>query len=130
MKKLIAITLFCIFAPAALGESVTYEIYSYMESADGKLIGKGTKEYALSDIEVIEKEHQGEKHWAKALELEGGFKVGASIYREPKITGFGMWAENSPCGFSWEWFNATGPESFELCSKLVYGEIEEDGVPC
>jgi hypothetical protein len=23
-----------------------------------------------------------------------------------------MWAQRSPCGFSWEWFNLSGPDSY------------------
>lgn len=118
MSKWITAFIFSVFASMAHGESISYEIYSFVGNSDGQLIAKGTKEYSLSDIEVIEKEHRGEIHWAKALELEDGFKVGASIYREPEITGFGLWAKQTPCGFSWEWFNISGPSKY---NKLQEG---------
>ncbi len=110
--KLAAILCFTLLALAARAESISYEIYSFMDGAEGKLLAQGTKNYSLSDIKVIENEYKGEVHWSKYLELEDGFKVGSSIYREPQITGFGLWAKQSPCGFSWEWFRASGAGSF------------------
>ena len=118
MKKLTVLIVLCVFSVVVFGESITYEIYRFTENNVKKLIGKGVKEYTLSDVEVIEKEHKGGVHWAKSLALEGGYRVGASIYRESEITGFGLWAKKSSCGFSWEWFNASGSETF---SKLQEG---------
>ncbi len=82
------------------------------------LVGKDTQEYSLSDIEVIaiERKYNG-VHWAQALELEGGFRVGTSIYREPEITSFGLWAKHGPCGLSWEWFNVDASSPL-ICKKL------------
>jgi hypothetical protein len=77
-----------------------------------KLVG-GIKEYGDSDFQIIErKSSTGEKHWSKLLMLSDGFGIGASIYREPEITGFGLWAKKSDCGFSWEWFNLSGPGTY------------------
>lgn len=118
MNRWAAGIIFSLLASMAHGESISYEIYSFMGSPEGQLIARGTKEYALSDIEVTEKEYMGEIHWTKVLELEDGFKIGTSIYRETEITGFGLWAKQTPCGFSWEWFNASGPGKY---NKLQEG---------
>jgi hypothetical protein len=113
MKKLIVTLVLALCASLARAETIEYEIYSYTDDGNSVLVANGVRSYDASDIEVIEKEHRGEVHWAKSLELESGFRIGASIYREPKITGFGLWAKNSPCGFSWEWFTASSSDTFD-----------------
>lgn len=74
-----------------------------------------------SDIQIERREYQGQVHWSKSIPLEKGFGIGASIYREPEITGFGIWARGSACGFSWEWFNVAGPGKFEKLQES--GEV-------
>lgn len=120
MRKLIFTLLLSLYASVVSAATIEYEIYSYMGEDNGVLLAKGARTYDEADVEVIEKEHRGEVHWAKSLELEGGFRIGASIYREPRITGFGLWAKNSPCGFSWEWFNASSSDTFK---KLQEGGV-------
>jgi hypothetical protein len=96
----------------AWAEKIEYKIYSIDDSGNQTRLAQGIKEYGDSDFEIKKKEGRGETHWAKSLELYEGFAVGASIYQEPEIKGFGMWAQRSPCGFSWEWFNLSGPDSY------------------
>jgi hypothetical protein len=91
-------------------EKLSFEIYKLDEKGARIRIAEGVKEYQDADFEV--RKGRGDKHWSKSLSLANGFGVGASIYQEPKITGFGMWAQGSGCGFSWEWFNLSGPNSY------------------
>lgn len=100
-------------AAAAMAEKIDYEVYAMDGSGKTALISKGVKEYGPADFEIEERNVRGEIHWSKSLALENGFSIGASIYREPETAGFGLWAHRSPCGFSWEWFNAAAPNHFE-----------------
>jgi hypothetical protein len=102
-----------IFATVGRAEKIAYEIYAIDEAGKPSLMGKGVKDYGDADLEIEERNVRGEIHWSKSLEFEGGFSIGASIYREPEVTGFGLWARHTPCGFSWEWFNATVPGHFK-----------------
>lgn len=112
MKGHLITFLFLFLGSQAHSETIMYEIYEYIDNPDGVLIAKGTKDYSGSDINVVEKNHDGEIHWAKSLELLSGYGIGASIYREPKTKGFGLWGVGSPCGFSWEWFRLAEPGEF------------------
>jgi len=102
----------------AKAEKVSYEIYAMNGAELPTLIAKGVKEYRPADIHVEENNDRGRINWSKSLELDGGFTIGASIYREPEVTGFGLWAQRSPCGFSWEWFNATDPGHFKKLQEI------------
>lgn len=113
VKRVLLLSLLLIWATAGKAEKIDYEIFAVDEAGNLALITKGVKDYGDADLDIEERNSQGEIHWSKSLELEGGFSVGASIYREPEVTGFGLWAQRSPCGFSWEWFNATAPEHFK-----------------
>lgn len=101
-----------VLATVGRAEKVKYEIYAIDEAGKPSLITKGVKDYGDADLDIEERNYQGEIYWSKSLELEAGFSIGASIYREPEVTGFGLWAQRSPCGFSWEWFNVTAPGHF------------------
>ncbi|MFV1997777.1 MAG: hypothetical protein ACC641_07170 [Acidiferrobacterales bacterium] len=113
MSRYIFTIIFILLSSTAYAEEIIYEIYSYTDNPKGTLISKGVKKYAFKDITVVEKEYKGEKHWSKSLELDNGFFIGASIYREARITGFGLKAIGAPCGFSWEWFNESAPGKFD-----------------
>lgn len=113
LKRLFLLFFLLIFANAGRAEKINYEIYSVDEAGKPTLMATGVKEYGDADLEIDERNVRGEIHWSKSLELEGGFSVGASIYREPEVTGFGLRAQRSPCGFSWEWFNASAAGRFK-----------------
>lgn len=106
----VVILMFFILSFPAWAQQIEYQIFTVDEGGNQTKIADGVKEYSETDFEIF-KGH-GNNHWSKSLELAQGFGVGASIYQEPAISGFGMWAQGSPCGFSWEWFNRSGPSSF------------------
>lgn len=99
-------------------EKIGYEIYAMNGAELPTLISKGIKEYSAADFLVEESNDRGRVNWSKSLELDGGFSIGASIYRESEVAGFGLWAQRSPCGFSWEWFNATAPGHFKKLQEV------------
>lgn len=113
LKSLLLLSFLLIFANAGRAEKIDYEIYAIDEAGKPAFMAKGVKEYVDADLEIDERNVRGEIHWLKSLELEGGFLVGASIYRVPKVTGFSLWAKRSPCGFSWEWFKASASGRFK-----------------
>ncbi len=113
LKRALLLSFLLACATTGRAEKIEFEIYAIDEANKPALITKGGKEYGDADLEIEERNSRGEIHWSKSLELEGGFSVGASIYRETEVTGFGLWAKHSPCGFSWEWFNATASGRFK-----------------
>lgn len=129
LNRIVLIVLLFVPLPT-WAEKLIYEIYSLDGDKKPTLLAKGVKEYSDSDIQIEKKEYQGQVHWAKFIGLEKEFGVGASIYREQEVTGFGIWAKGSPCGFSWEWFNIRGPGKFNKLQEsgevsVTYREIEK-----
>lgn len=113
LKRILLLSFLFIFANASRAEKIEYEIYALDKAGKATLMAKGAKEYGDADVEIEERNVRGEIHWSKSLPLEGGFSVGGSIYRGPQVTGLGLWAQRSACGFSWEWFNAAASGRFE-----------------
>lgn len=113
LPRVLLLFFLSIVAPVGWAGKIEYEIYAIDEAGKPTLMAKGVKEYGDADLVIEERNFRGEIHWSKSLELDMGFSVGASIHREPEITGFGLWAQRSSCGFSWEWFNATAPANFK-----------------
>ena len=98
---------------AAHPETITFEIYALPKGEPPQLLAKGIKTYTSSDIKSTEYPLAGAQYWAKTLQLNEEFYIGGSIYREPKLGGFGLWVKRRPGpfefwstgGFSWEWFD-------------------------
>lgn len=131
MLRRFALAVLLSVALPAWAEKIVYELSSLDGNGNPTLLAKGSKKYSDSDIRIEKREHRGEVHWSKSLSLEKGFGIGASIYQEPEITGFGIWAEGSACGFSWEWFNVTGPGKFKKLQEsgevsVVYREVRQN----
>ena len=103
--------LLCLTASAAAAETITYELYELSGGARTKLLAHGTKSYTLDDIAVTTSA-VGTKFWRKELLVADGFSIGASIYRDKELDGFGLWLTRRPewyevwsdGGFSWDWF--------------------------
>lgn len=99
--------------------SITYVITEYTDSTKPKEIASGTRSYSQSDIQVKQCGSSEESFFSKSLELVAGYRIGASIYREKKIDGFGLWAKRDRRSFSWEWFDR--PEG------NVFKKLQEGG---
>ncbi len=91
--------------------SISYVITDCSDPAHPSEIAHGTKTYSPDDVEVIAR--GGDKHpfLLKSIDLADGFQIGASVFSEKTIDGFGLWAELTGLravwhgrGFSWEWF--------------------------
>ena len=88
--KLIFNIIVLFISTAAFAENIQYEIY---KKSTGTLISSGVKEYVVTDIILNPYTSRGEKVVEKFIELEQGFKIGARIFSELKLTGFGLVAE-------------------------------------
>ena len=101
-----------LLAAVASAESISFEIYELKSDGAHELIAKGTKEYAVRDIEVQESLF-GERFWLKEIVLTDHFAVGASVHHHQELVGFALWVKQRSRwfelwkseGFSWDWFD-------------------------
>lgn len=84
---------------------------------------------ALWCYEVRPYECGGEKVEEKIIELEQGYKVGARIFFEKKLTGFGLLAKRSSADFSWEWYNKEKGNRFHKLQGGTHVSTEMSGMP-
>ena len=125
--KLIFKIIILFISTASFAENITYEIY---EKGTGTLIGSGVKEYTVADIILNPYTSRGEKVIEKFIELEQGFKIGARIFSEPKLKGFGLVAELEEGDFSWEWYKQKKNYTFQkLQGKKGLVTVRVSGLP-
>lgn len=92
-------------ASAAPPQSLSYAIYSLpLLYGERQLLAEGMRIYSPADIQVVPGGSRKGNSWKKTLSVTQGFSIGASVYREPKTSGFGLWIHRNGAGFSWEWF--------------------------
>ncbi len=125
--KLIFNIIILFLSASVFAENIKYEIY---EKATGTLIGSGVKEYTVTDVILNPYTSRGENVVEKFIELEQGFKIGARIFSEPKLTGFGLVAELEEGDFSWEWYKQKKGYTFQkLQGKDSYVTVRVSGLP-
>lgn len=130
MHRTLLLSLLVLVSLPVGAETIDYEITSISNENVTTILARGKKEYSVKDIVVEERNRNGEVHWAKSLLLEKDFAVGASVYREPKLTGFGLWASGGGCrSFSWEWFNIEEPGLFRKLQEGGMVEVTYQGQP-
>ena len=112
----VAVALALLVVPQADGkETVTWEAVALSQQRG--LLDKGTKSYLPSRDIIVRKEGQGRggrPAWSKSLPLSDTFAVGASVYQESKLDGFGLFVSRrgDQRGFSWEWFERESGSTF------------------
>jgi len=126
MKLLYIILLMSTFTLDSYAESIKYEIYKTLTK---ELITSGTKHYTKQDI--IEQPYQsnGQEINEKLLELAQGYKIGARVFKEEKLTGFGLVAELKASDFSWEWYDHTNNLLFEKLQGGTLVKVSISGGP-
>ncbi len=125
--KLILNIFILLISTSVFAEKIEYEIY---EKTTGTLIGSGVKEYIVTDIILNPYTSRGKKVIEKFIELEQGFKIGARIFSEPKLTGFGLVAELEEGEFSWEWYKQKEGYTFQkLQGKNGLVTVRVSGLP-
>jgi hypothetical protein len=128
-RILIAVFLFA-QCQLAVAEVIEYEIYELTKSAAGpKLIAKGKREYSLKDVEVHPYQRDGRQVAEKLIELEKGYRVGARIFYEKELTGFGLLAKRSNADFSWEWYNKESGNRFKKLQGQTHVTVKTAGMP-
>ena len=122
MSRIGAIILL-LFSVLAHGESISFEVYEVSGKTSRSLLTKGTRDYTVRDIVVEEHKSGDTRWWSKELAVASGFSIGASIFQEKDLTGFGLSLRDrssfmgriSLGGFSWDWFDR---ESGDIYRKL------------
>ena len=90
----------------ASAEPLNYSIYK-LQGSKSNLLAEDRLDYTAGDIDVQKwRDHEGRPAWKKSLKLKEGFRIGAMVGRLDRPRGFGLWIaqDDSPAGFSWEWF--------------------------
>jgi hypothetical protein len=65
----------------------------------------------------------------KFVELEQGYKVGARIFYEKELTGFGLLAQKSDDDFSWNWYSREFGNRFRKLRGGTLVEVKVTGRP-
>ncbi len=107
----------------AFAEAVTYEVRE-VSRIGSRVVAKGTREYSPTDVLVHPYERDGKHIAEKLLELEQGFKIGARIFNDKDLTGFGLLAQQSDRDFSWEWFSKESGMRFRKLQGGQYVEVQ------
>jgi hypothetical protein len=121
---------FFIFTLIPIASSYAEEIeYEIIEISTGKTIGKGVKVYTFRDVIKHPYKVGGRLVVEKFIELENGFKIGARIFQEPKLTGFGLLAQLTENDFSWEWYNQVDRDLFKKLQGGTHIKVKISGLP-
>jgi hypothetical protein len=128
MTRLAIATLLFLASSTAGAEAITYEVYE-ISKIGSRLIAKGKREYTVSDVTVRPYEREGRKIAEKFVELEQGYRVGARIFFEKELTGFGLLARHSDHDFSWEWYNKESANRFRKLQGGTAVEVSVSGRP-
>lgn len=125
----LALAALLVLASSVVGaETITYEIYE-ISNIGSRLIAKGKREYSVSDVKVHPYERDGRKVAETLIELEQGYRVGARIFFEKELTGFGLLAKHSDHDFSWEWYNKESESRFRKLQGGTAVEVRVSGRP-
>ncbi len=98
--KTVVLFLLLTFSLSSYGEVIEYSVF---ESASNNKVCSGKKVYSITDVILNPYKSQGRDVVEKFVELEQGYKIGARLFPDSKLTGFGLLAGKSNSDFSWEW---------------------------
>jgi hypothetical protein len=128
VTRLALAVLLALISSAVGAEVITYEIYE-VSKIGSRLIAKGKREYSIVDVKARPYERDGHKVSEKLIELEQGYRVGARIFFEKELTGFGLLAKHSDHDFSWEWYNKESGSRFRKLQGGTAVEVSVSGRP-
>lgn len=114
LSRIFFVMLLLLLASLVHGADIHYRIYVLAEQPT--LLAEGNRVYDLEDIRVI----NAGTHYRKFLSIADGFTLGASVFPEENVDGFGLWIKKQPewwefwsdGGFSWEWFDRVSDDTF------------------
>jgi len=128
MTRPLLAALLLLVSSAAAAEVIVYEIYE-ISNIGTRLIAKGKREYSVSDVKVHPYERDGKQIAEKLIELEQGYRVGARIFVEKELTGFGLIAKQSNRDFSWEWYDKESGSRFRKLQGGTAVDVSVSGRP-
>lgn len=100
-------------------DSLKYEIYALQGRAERHLLSQGTINDAGRNPRTSESVFFGRSFQQKWIQLNSEFSLGASIFRDKRLDGFGLWIRRNGKGFSWNWFTRE--------AGLVFRKLQGDG---
>jgi hypothetical protein len=112
-----------VFASLACSETIEYSIY---ESSTNKELSSGVRHYTSKDL-TVKRLDQGLVK--KYLELEHGYRIGASLRSEKQLTGFGLQFNKTDSDFSWEWYDKSDGAKFVKRQGGTFVKIRTTGLP-
>ena len=113
----------------AWAQTIEYEIYELTKLAGPRLIAKGSRTYSPSDVKVYPYTAQGRQIAEKFVELEQGYKIGARIFADKELKGFGLLAQKSDDDFSWNWYSRDFGNRFRKLRGGTLVEVKVTGQP-
>jgi hypothetical protein len=105
-------------ATAAAAESLTWAVFALGSAGRRQAVAHGVRIYSPAR-DIVVQEHavggRGTVWWSKSLLLNDTFALSASVYRHPKLEGFGLSIKGPDAGkaFSWEWFELQKDNVFQ-----------------
>ncbi len=113
MRRLLLALSVALLSSLAVAETISYSIYSLpIFRGEPQLKAEGKRVYSHDEIRSAPGPASGVTNWTRTLAIANGFEIGASVYREPKTDGFGLWIRKDGQGFSWEWFTRESDQVF------------------
>lgn len=130
MNKVLSSLLILFASQFCLAETIHYEIYERADSGEfTKLVASGSRTYGARDLLVSPYERDGQRIKEVLVELEGGYKIGARIFTEKRLTGFGLLAKRTDRDFSWEWYNKGDNGKFVKLQGGTVVTVKAIGLP-
>lgn len=125
MRNIVTL-LIILFCNSVYAAEIGYEI---IEKSSATIIAKGIREYGKEDLLLSPYVTQGRHVVEKFIELEKGFKVGARIFQEHRLAGFGLVAQLTDEDFSWEWYNHKEGNLFVKLQGGTLAKVKSSGLP-
>ena len=93
-------------------DSLEFEIYALRDGSRRELLAKGRVVSDGQNVRTVPCSALGVTFWNKSVPLWQDYVVGASVYREKELGGFGLWIHNRDGGFSWNWFTRDSGDTY------------------
>jgi len=87
------------------------------------------RDYSIADVKSYPYDKNGQKITERLIELEQGYRVGARIFFEKELTGFGLLAKHADSDFSWEWYSRQNGNRFRKLQGGTAVNVSVSGMP-
>lgn len=128
IRALVLLASFCAGTAFAQTETIAYEIFELQRDGP-KSIASGVRTYSIADVVAKPYVRDGMEIVEKSIELEKGFWIGARVFREPRLTGFGLVSGRSEDDFSWDWYSHSFGTQFTKLQGGTTVTVQTFGAP-